>query len=206
LFAAGTSRPLQDPVTRLAPAPTTQALATPAATKPAARVASPDPLAPRFANSDELRLRELATQQALANLRAGRPAPAAITSAPTPAIAGTVVRPSGSSPARATSLQDPAVAAALAAPADELGRIRVVDPIYPADAMRGRVEGWVELEFTITETGTVRDVVVVGSQPQGVFDDAATEAVSAWKYRPRIANGQPVPRRSSVTLRFNVDG
>ena len=59
--------------------------------------------------------------------------------------------------------------------------------------------------FTITETGTVRDVEVVDSEPQGVFDSAATQAVSSWRYQPRLANGQPVARRTSVTLRFSLD-
>jgi outer membrane biosynthesis protein TonB len=46
----------------------------------------------------------------------------------------------------------------------------------------------------------------VDAQPRGIFESAATEAVGHWRYRPRLANGQPVPRRSYVTLRFNVDG
>jgi protein TonB len=91
-------------------------------------------------------------------------------------------------------------------PADELGRIHATDAVYPADALRNHVEGWVELSFTITETGSVRDVEIVDSQPQGVFESAATEAVEAWKFRPRLANGQPVAHRSYVTLRFNVEG
>jgi periplasmic protein TonB len=78
--------------------------------------------------------------------------------------------------------------------------------VYPAAALRSGTEGWVELIFTITETGTVRDVEVVAAEPRGVFESAATQAVGSWRYRPRLANGQPVPRRSYVTLRFNVDG
>jgi protein TonB len=170
-------------VTRL-PRETTEA---PAAKATAPRVAKYDPLTPRIANSDELRLRELAMQQAAANLR-NRPARSAA--------------PSGAAPSAAL-----AAPAGTAAPADdELGRVRVVDPVYPADAMRDRVEGWVELEFTVTETGSVRDIVVVGSQPSGVFDAAATEALSGWKYRPRIANGRPVAHRSNVTMRFDLEG
>jgi protein TonB len=87
-----------------------------------------------------------------------------------------------------------------------MDRVYAADPVYPAAALRSGIEGWVELMFTITETGTVRDVEVVAAEPRGVFESAATQAVASWRYRPRLANGQPVPRRSYVTLRFNVDG
>jgi outer membrane biosynthesis protein TonB len=46
----------------------------------------------------------------------------------------------------------------------------------------------------------------VDSEPRGVFESAASEALGAWRFKPRLANGQPVSHRSTVTLRFNVDG
>jgi protein TonB len=78
-------------------------------------------------------------------------------------------------------------------------------PNYPPEAFRARVEGWVEVEFTVTERGTTHDVEVVAAQPRGVFDAAAIAAVAEWKYRPRVVNGAAVAQRSSVTLRFNVE-
>jgi protein TonB len=87
-----------------------------------------------------------------------------------------------------------------------MDRVYAADPVYPASALRSGVEGWVELLFTITETGAVRDIEIVDAEPRGVFESAATQAVGNWRYRPRLANGQPVARRSYVTLRFNVDG
>jgi outer membrane biosynthesis protein TonB len=47
--------------------------------------------------------------------------------------------------------------------------------------------------------------VVVAAEPGGVFDAAATEAVAAWRYLPRVVNGRPVAQRTSVTLRFSVE-
>jgi protein TonB len=72
--------------------------------------------------------------------------------------------------------------------------------------LRDHTQGWVELEFTITESGAVRDIQVVQAQPSGVFDGAATDALAEWRFRPRVVNGRPVAQRSSVTLRFDVDG
>ena len=62
-----------------------------------------------------------------------------------------------------------------------------------------------ELEFTITASGTVTDVQVVGAEPTGVFDQAATDAISTWQFKPRTVNGQPVAQRSMITMRFDVD-
>jgi outer membrane biosynthesis protein TonB len=45
----------------------------------------------------------------------------------------------------------------------------------------------------------------VDATPHGVFESAAMEALASWRYKPRIANGQPVAHRSTATLRFDVD-
>jgi TonB family protein len=89
--------------------------------------------------------------------------------------------------------------------ARDLEALATPEPVYPPQAFRDRVEGWVEVEFTVNERGTTGDVVVVAGEPHGVFDAAATEAVAAWRYLPRIVNGQPVAQRSSATLRFSVE-
>jgi protein TonB len=87
----------------------------------------------------------------------------------------------------------------------DLEPVTTPDPAYPPQAFREGVEGWVDVEFTVTERGTTRDIEVVGAEPRAVFDDAAIAAVTNWSYRPRVVNGQPVAQRLSVTLRFNVD-
>jgi len=89
-------------------------------------------------------------------------------------------------------------------PDRDLEPVSTPEPAYPPAAFRDGVEGWVELDYTVTEQGTVRDVEVVSAEPGGVFDAAAVAAVAAWRYRPRVVNGRPVMERSSVTLSFNV--
>jgi protein TonB len=73
------------------------------------------------------------------------------------------------------------------------------------EALRARVGGWVELEFTVTPTGGVRDIQAVGAEPARVFDAAATQALAQWRFKPRVVNGRAVSQRTSVTLRFDVD-
>jgi protein TonB len=165
-------------------------------------VARPDPLAPTVVNAEEIRA------DALRARRAPRPAPRSAPSATSRLpVAGYVSTRAPEPPAPVKSLPrtDPAIAALLAMPSDELDRVSSTDPVYPAPALRDGVEGWVELNFTITETGTVRDIEVVDATPRGVFESAATEALASWRYKPRIANGVPVAHRSTATLRFNVD-
>jgi protein TonB len=69
-----------------------------------------------------------------------------------------------------------------------------VEPQYPMSAKQRGVEGWVELEFTITAAGTVTNIVVTASNPGTVFNRSAVNAVSKWKYNPKIVNGTAVDR------------
>jgi protein TonB len=81
-----------------------------------------------------------------------------------------------------------------------------VNPAYPPrEAARG-TEGWVQVRFTVTVAGTVRDAVVVASEPGETFDDAALEAVARWRYNPRIDAGNPVERVGLETVfRFTLE-
>jgi len=69
-----------------------------------------------------------------------------------------------------------------------------VEPQYPMSAKQRGVEGWVELRFTITAAGTVADIVVTASVPGTIFNRSAVQAVSKWKYNPKIENGTAVDR------------
>jgi TonB family protein len=89
--------------------------------------------------------------------------------------------------------------------ADAFDRLASRDPVYPRDALRARTSGWVELEFTITPTGAVSDIRIVGAEPTGVFDAAATDALAAWRFKPRVVNGRPLAQRSTITMHFDVD-
>ncbi|MCR9095424.1 MAG: energy transducer TonB [bacterium] len=69
-----------------------------------------------------------------------------------------------------------------------------VPPRYPERAMARGVEGRVLIGFTIDPTGNVRSPEVLAAEPPNVFDRAAIEAVSQWKYNPQVRNGRPVER------------
>lgn len=67
-----------------------------------------------------------------------------------------------------------------------------VAPVYPPRAMQRGLEGWVLVEFTVTASGTVRDVVAIDADPKGVFDEAAIDAAQKFRYKPRVVSGKPV--------------
>jgi protein TonB len=82
-----------------------------------------------------------------------------------------------------------------------------IDPQYPIRAEERGIEGWVELQFTISETGAVIDAKVLAAKPKGVFNRAALRAIKRWKYNPKIEDGVPVVRPDvNVRLEFSLGG
>jgi len=73
---------------------------------------------------------------------------------------------------------------------DYLPIVRVA-PVYPARALSRGLEGHVDLSFTVTAAGTVRDPIVMFSS-SSLFERAATRAVLKFKYKPRVVDGIPV--------------
>jgi len=73
---------------------------------------------------------------------------------------------------------------------DYLPIVRVA-PVYPARALSRGLEGFVDLSFTVTTTGTVKDPIVLQST-SSLFERAAVRAVWKFKYKPRVVDGVPV--------------
>jgi protein TonB len=81
-----------------------------------------------------------------------------------------------------------------------------VNPQYPLRASERGIEGWVEVVFTISKLGTVKDPAVLNSHPSSIFDRSALKAIRKWKYNPKIEDGEPVERPGvKVRLKFELD-
>jgi periplasmic protein TonB len=81
-----------------------------------------------------------------------------------------------------------------------------IQPMYPRSAAEKRIEGWVELEFTITTTGAVKNARVISSQPPNIFDRSALRAIRKWKYKPTIVDGVAIETKGvRVRLTFKLD-
>jgi len=112
-------------------------------------------------------------------------------------------------PAAATGTTAPAAppraVGATVLPEAQLVRRSFRMPDYPEQAVVDRVEGWVDVEFTVASDGTTRDARIVAADPAGMFDRATLDALARWRYEPVKSNGVPVNQRVTIRLRFELD-
>ncbi len=130
---------------------------------------------------------------------AATPTPAPATTAATPA---TTPKPPPTTPAA----PDATAAAAPAAGGETHGAevLKTVPPEYPREAYVKHLEGWVEVEFTITATGQVAGATVAGANPARIFNDAALRAVQRWTFKPRMDNGKPIEEHMKRRIEFKL--
>jgi TonB family protein len=86
--------------------------------------------------------------------------------------------------------------------AGDLTLIKSVKPVYPAKANLSKIQGWVELDFTVAESGAVKDIAVHAASAPGVFENAAISALSQWRYKPVMRDARNVAQRARVRIRF----
>jgi len=77
-----------------------------------------------------------------------------------------------------------------------------VEPVYPEDAERQRIEGVVKLHMIIDRDGNIQDVDKMTGPPLLVA--AAANAVRQWRYKPTSLGGQPVEAGVDVTVTFRL--
>jgi protein TonB len=65
-------------------------------------------------------------------------------------------------------------------------------PVYPRYALKRGLEGYVIVEFTVTQAGAVISPRIIEGNPPGVFDNAALQALKRYKYKPKMVDGAPV--------------
>jgi len=94
---------------------------------------------------------------------------------------------------------------ATASPASELRLLEYQTPEYPAVALRNDIEGWVQLEFIVGETGLPRELTVIEAEPEGRFEEAALETVASYRYAPFELGGTVYERRVSLRIRFTLE-
>ena len=105
-------------------------------------------------------------------------------------ITGTNVKP-GSAPRRIISQLE------------EAQLINRIEPVYPRMAILSGVQGQVRLHAIIARDGTVQSLSVVSGHP--LLAHAAMDAVSQWRYRPYVLNGETVEVETFITVNFRKD-
>ncbi len=80
--------------------------------------------------------------------------------------------------------------------------IKKVDPVYPKQAIDGRIQGAVQLDAHIAKDGSISSIKVLSGDP--VLAAAATDAVKQWKYKPYFLDGQPIAIQTQITVNFKL--
>jgi TonB family protein len=80
--------------------------------------------------------------------------------------------------------------------------VRRVEPLYPDEARRLRIEGTVLLQALVGKDGDVHGTRILESIP--ALDSAAVIAVRQWHFKPATSNGKPVAVWVGVPLKFSL--
>ena len=78
-----------------------------------------------------------------------------------------------------------------------------IDPKYPQDLMRDRVEGEVILYAVIRRDGTVDSIQLVRGVDEQL-DANAMDALSQWKFHPASKQGEPIELEAIVHIPFHL--
>ena len=78
--------------------------------------------------------------------------------------------------------------------------IRKVEPTYPPLARAARIQGSVVLAAVISKAGTIDNLRLISGHPMLV--PAAINAVSQWRYRPYVLNGDVIEVDTQITVNF----
>jgi TonB family protein len=108
--------------------------------------------------------------------------------------------PGGTPPAGQSTLTSGAAPLSRAVP---LYKIHDADPQYPQAAMKDRLRGSVEVQFTVRPDGSTAEFAIISAQPAGIFEQSAIDAVRKWRYAPpTLPDGQQTQVRAQVRLNF----
>ena len=78
-------------------------------------------------------------------------------------------------------------------------------PEYPARARLQGIQGWVQLEITVSPNGRVSGAKVVDAKPKDVFEQAALKAIEQWRFKPAYREGQAVEQKALQRLHFRFN-
>ena len=80
--------------------------------------------------------------------------------------------------------------------------VKKVDPEYPKELKKKRIQGMVTLKILISKEGDVSKVEPVSGHPE--LAPLAIDAVKQWKYKPYLLQGEPVMAETTVQVNFTL--
>lgn len=123
-----------------------------------------------------------------------------------PVVAPPVATDEGSAP------MVPPAPVTLSTPVEQTGPVEATlayvaapAPKYPAQAIRGHMQGTVTLRVLVDETGKPLDVVIESSSGHELLDRAARDQVLArWRFQPAQSNGHAVQAWARIPVSFDL--
>lgn len=88
--------------------------------------------------------------------------------------------------------------------ADDLIPLTMLPPQYPSSARMRKIEGWVDMLFTVNADGSVSDPMILDAEPADIFDRAATDAALRWRFRPVTREGEAVATPAQIHINFSL--
>lgn len=79
-----------------------------------------------------------------------------------------------------------------------------VMPVYPEAAKAAGAQGTVILRAVISRDGTALSLHVVNGEIDPLLARSAVEAVSHWRYRPTLLNGEPVEVQTEISVVYTL--
>ena len=87
---------------------------------------------------------------------------------------------------------------------NSLTRLKPMQLKYPSRALERSIEGWVEIQYTVTPKGKVVDVKALRADPVGIFEAAATDSVAHMSYKPVVKDGTPIAVTTKIRVAFRL--
>jgi TonB family protein len=78
--------------------------------------------------------------------------------------------------------------------------IKKVQPVYPEEARRNRIQGTVRMRAEISKAGDIVDLELIDGPIELAV--SAVNAVRLWKYKPYTLNGEPVAVLTEVVVNY----
>jgi TonB family protein len=83
--------------------------------------------------------------------------------------------------------------------------VTFVDPAYPDEDRKAGRMGEVIVRATIDETGKVTHADVISSDVSAAMEESAVDAVMKCAFEPARKDGEPVPSRIAIPIRFKLE-
>jgi len=146
-----------------------------------------------------------------------RPAPPPRRTAPPPAKHPAPARPQAAAPGDSDTPPAPSLSTGAPPMVEEMAAAPIIPPSpvgaaagnpkpnYPAAARSAHLEGRLVLRVDVTVSGSAETVVVAVSSGHPILDQAALDAVQAWRFNPATRGGMAVSGIIYQPIQFLID-